>query len=418
MKKVFYCIHSAVAALILITVLFAAPLYAVDMREGEWETVTEMVMEGMPFSMPPTKMTQCITKQDLVPTKGKEDKNCTIKEQKVTGNTVRWSIVCKDKDSTSEGKGEITYSGRSYRGSIQMTDTKKGGAPDRITMKMSGKHLGPCTKETIAAEKEREKQMREAEAGAKKGMKEVENIMAQQKKDEEQRKKDEEESRRRAEIIIAKVRVPDEGSDACIFYEDSPDEDSPKKSKECDSKMGELNLKTGKWEIFSEKAARDHSQLKDLNIQRFSTDKATSETVCLTRAWPLAGLKKGGSNCGSQEIVVKRSGNKLTWKYQCSSAYGGQSTTTEGKGGVTFSGDNYEGGIIVKTSTKGLGSTSTNTEYTSLSGRLIDAAGRCVGLDFTTTVERSHTSGKETKKDAAEEAIQNPVKSIKKLFGW
>ncbi len=433
---------SLFAVFSLVIILFAAPLYAVDMQEGEWETITEMVMEGMPFSMPPTKMRQCITKKDLVP-KGEEDKNCVFKEQKATGNTVRWTVVCKDKDSTSEGKGEIIYSGRNYRGSIQMTVTEKGSAPDRITMKISGKYLGPCTKETIAAEKEMKKQISEAEAGAKKGMKEGEAMMkeaearmAQNKKDEEARiaqmKKDEEENRRRAETIIAKVRVPDESADACIFYEDYPE-----RNKKCDSKMGELNLKAGKWETFSEKAARRHTQSKDHNVQEFSTVKATSGIVCLTREWPLYGVgsedKREPALCGGgRQIAIKRSGNKLTWKYQCSGAVTDGSAITEGKGGVTFSGDSYEGGIIVKTSTKADWDSSTKTEYTytSLSGRLIDgrlidgrfsderfsddAGGRCAGRAFTTTVERSRTSGKETEKDAAE----NPVKSIKKLFGW
>lgn len=120
------------------------PSPAADIREGQWETTTEMAMEGVSFAMPPTKTTHCVTKQDPVP-KGERDKNCAVKEQTVTGNTVRWRIVCTEGDTTSDGKGEMTYSGAGYRGTMLMTVTEKKGPPSRITLKMSGRYLGPCT---------------------------------------------------------------------------------------------------------------------------------------------------------------------------------------------------------------------------------------------------------------------------------
>ena len=117
---------------------------AADIREGEWETTTEMAMEGVSFPLPPTKTTHCVTRQDPIP-KGERDKNCTVKEQKVTGDTVRWHIVCTEGDTTSDGKGEMTYAGTGYKGTMLMTVTDKNGPPNRITLKMSGRYLGPCT---------------------------------------------------------------------------------------------------------------------------------------------------------------------------------------------------------------------------------------------------------------------------------
>jgi hypothetical protein len=121
----------------------AIPAGAIDLVEGEWESTAEMVMEGMPFAMPPTITTHCITKADLVPGKN-EQTDCTVSEQQISGNTVRWKAVCKDREGTSEGSGEITYTGKTYKGTTQMRFTDRSGQSTNMTVKNSGRHLGPC----------------------------------------------------------------------------------------------------------------------------------------------------------------------------------------------------------------------------------------------------------------------------------
>ncbi len=122
----------------------------VNMQEGNWETTMEMKMEGMPFPMPPvtSKVTQCITKKDLVPKTAKKDQKCDVKEQKITGNKVTWKMICVDKNGTMEGQGEITYAGNSYQGTVKnkMIKKDKPGQAMTSTMKMNGRRLGACTK--------------------------------------------------------------------------------------------------------------------------------------------------------------------------------------------------------------------------------------------------------------------------------
>ncbi len=121
----------------------------VDMQEGNWETTVEMTMEGMPFPMPPTtyRSTQCLTKKDLVPSTAEKDQKCEVRSRKATGNTVSWTVVCRDADGTSEGQGEITYSGSTYKGVVRTTiRSKEAGETVRTTMHMKGKRLGPCAK--------------------------------------------------------------------------------------------------------------------------------------------------------------------------------------------------------------------------------------------------------------------------------
>jgi hypothetical protein len=122
----------------------------VNMQEGNWETTIEMKMEGMPFTMPPviSKVTQCITKKDLVPKTANKDQKCDIKDQKITGNKVSWKMVCVDKNGTMEGQGEITYAGNSYQGTVKTRTTTKDKPKEAMTstMKMKGRRLGACPK--------------------------------------------------------------------------------------------------------------------------------------------------------------------------------------------------------------------------------------------------------------------------------
>lgn len=145
--------NRSVAGVLCVVVLCISGLAfaEVNMQEGSWETTIDMKMEmeGMPFPMPPMtyKVNQCLTKKDMVPNTAKKDEKCEVKSQKITGNTVTWSVVCVDKEGRSEGDGTITYAGNSYQGIIKMKiTTKDSPKPMRSTMKMSGKRLGNCTK--------------------------------------------------------------------------------------------------------------------------------------------------------------------------------------------------------------------------------------------------------------------------------
>lgn len=133
--------HTVVlCALILLCAVGSAHSAGVDMKEGEWEISTESTMEGM--SMPPSagKSTYCLTREDLVPSKGK-DKDCKIVNRKVTGNKVSWRMECKK----SEGEGEITYRGATYNGNFRMKMADEGQTIV-MNVKLAGKYLRPCPK--------------------------------------------------------------------------------------------------------------------------------------------------------------------------------------------------------------------------------------------------------------------------------
>ena len=118
-------------------------LAAPNLEEGNWEITTKMEMPGMPFAMPPTKHNQCMTKKDFVPDQSRKGQDCKMTDQKVSGDTVSWHMVCKDRDGTTEGDGKITYKGKSYDGQMQMRMNQKGENM-AMNMSFSGRHTGPC----------------------------------------------------------------------------------------------------------------------------------------------------------------------------------------------------------------------------------------------------------------------------------
>src|SRR3972149_2865718 len=115
------------ALLLLSSVAFSA---APDMVDGEWETSFDTQIEGMPFAVPGMsfKIKQCLTKDDAVPKSKEKDDTCKVKDMKTVGNNVKWTIECSDKDATTIGEGDITYSGTSYKGTMKNTITDKKGS--------------------------------------------------------------------------------------------------------------------------------------------------------------------------------------------------------------------------------------------------------------------------------------------------
>ena len=125
----------------------AMPLIAEDsspIKAGKWEMTIEMEMPGMPVKMPPVKTVQCVTPEQAanpekgVPTGGRNNK-CQIKDMKISGKTISYTVICPDEKVTAEA--EMTYEGDSFSGMMKM---KVEGQDQEITTKYSGKRIGDC----------------------------------------------------------------------------------------------------------------------------------------------------------------------------------------------------------------------------------------------------------------------------------
>lgn len=126
----------------------AAPLFAAspNMQEGQWEYTVKMEMKGMPFTIPPTVYTQCITKDDVKDAKKtlprSRDKNdCEVKDMKVLGNKTTWRMQCKD---GSKGSGEMVYQRTSFSGVMKMETMDKQRGKSSMVQHISARRVGAC----------------------------------------------------------------------------------------------------------------------------------------------------------------------------------------------------------------------------------------------------------------------------------
>jgi hypothetical protein len=107
------------------------------MEDGLWEITTTIDMPGMPSKS--FTNTSCLTKEKAVPQT--TESSCTLKDVKTQGNTVTWTVVCKEATST----GRVTYTGTTMEGAVETT-VKSGGQTMTMKSTMKGKRIGPCNK--------------------------------------------------------------------------------------------------------------------------------------------------------------------------------------------------------------------------------------------------------------------------------
>ena len=151
-------VHTAVLSIVVAcsaSLLAQSGAQSSPRRDGNWEVTMEMQMPNMPQGMgiPPTKTTQCITKEDAadpqksIPTRGERvgsQGDCKISDYKTVGNKVTWAMVCTGAQPMS-GTGEFTYGPDSYTGAVIM-NMARGGQGMMMTMKYAGKRLGDCVR--------------------------------------------------------------------------------------------------------------------------------------------------------------------------------------------------------------------------------------------------------------------------------
>ena len=140
-----------VSVIALAMLATAAAITQARMRPGQWEVSMQMAMPNMPagFQMPVQTIPQCITPEQAndpasaAPRQGrgrggKDD--CKTTDQKVTANTINYSMVCTSPEKTTV-TGEMTFTGEdSYTNNLKIV-TGQG----EMTMKMTGKRTGDCT---------------------------------------------------------------------------------------------------------------------------------------------------------------------------------------------------------------------------------------------------------------------------------
>jgi hypothetical protein len=111
-----------------------------DERPGIlWETVSQTVLPGMPFSPPPNKTQLCTAREWTQPPPPPEGQSCTVSNFQRTGNQVSWDTQCTGEMAMS-GHGDITFtSDDAYTGVIKFA--ARGMA---VTVNLTGTKIGEC----------------------------------------------------------------------------------------------------------------------------------------------------------------------------------------------------------------------------------------------------------------------------------
>lgn len=112
----------------------------VNFKPGKWEVTTTMKMAGG-MSMPPQTVTQCMTKEDMVPQNKQPGQACEIVETKHSGNTITWKTKCKTAQGDMNGSGKAEYSGTTFKGEMTLS---MPSANMNFTSEMSGRRIGKC----------------------------------------------------------------------------------------------------------------------------------------------------------------------------------------------------------------------------------------------------------------------------------
>lgn len=111
----------------------------VDIEEGKWEITVTTEVAGMPMKMPPTTFTQCIKKDEPVPHQEQPNQKCKMSDIKTEGNTVSWTMTCKNPGGDMIGKGKVSYEGDKMNGGMDMETQGM-----KMTTKFDGHRVGPC----------------------------------------------------------------------------------------------------------------------------------------------------------------------------------------------------------------------------------------------------------------------------------
>jgi len=132
----------------LCIIIIAGPAWGLDLTPGKYEitTTTKMEIPNMPSGvpeMPPQTMTQCLTKQDPVPSSSADAQGCKVTDMKTEGNTLTYTMTCEQQGQTIKSSGKMTYKGDTFNGTTK-TNMESNNGKMTITTLTNGKRIGKC----------------------------------------------------------------------------------------------------------------------------------------------------------------------------------------------------------------------------------------------------------------------------------
>ncbi len=132
-----------ICGMMLSMFLLVSTSWALDFVPGQYEITSKVEMPGMPSSLPPQTVIQCMTKQEPVHTENVANQGCKVKNLTTKGDTISWEMECEQQGQKMKTTGQITYSGNTFQGTIKTSLGPQAGNMT-ITTVISGKRIGDC----------------------------------------------------------------------------------------------------------------------------------------------------------------------------------------------------------------------------------------------------------------------------------
>ena len=138
--------HHAFYLAALISLCLTSHVSAVEMKvkPGKWEFVstTTMAMMGAPRSH---TNTQCLSEAGVSPKTLMKDmaQGCELLDSNTSKNSMNWKVRCQQEGGEMTGEGQVSSSGDTLQGGMNMKMSFNGQAMD-MSVEWSGKHVGAC----------------------------------------------------------------------------------------------------------------------------------------------------------------------------------------------------------------------------------------------------------------------------------
>lgn len=124
-------------------VLLAVSSWASDFNPGMYEIKSEVEIPGMPASIPPQTMVECLTEIDLLAHSNSVIQGCKIFDLKQTETSVSWEMECHQQGQKMTGSGKVTYHGDTIEGTIITNFGPESGNMTMTTM-ITGQRISDC----------------------------------------------------------------------------------------------------------------------------------------------------------------------------------------------------------------------------------------------------------------------------------
>ena len=133
--------QGSVMGAFLVVLFLAANAAALDLEEGMYEMTSQVEMQGM--AIPPSTVIQCLTREDPVPNPSADGGDCEMLDMTTDGDTVRWTMECRQEGQKMTSTGEMTYRGDRFEGTLKTVMGPQAGNMTMITT-ITGKRVGDC----------------------------------------------------------------------------------------------------------------------------------------------------------------------------------------------------------------------------------------------------------------------------------